>query len=82
MTRKETKKSQLEQEGWERRFTIEEYRVNEYLELYESLDLEVRVEPVVPGEMEGCVECFKKDCEKYRIIYTRPKRHTIPPQKI
>lgn len=67
------KKSRLEEEGWEKKFTIEENRVNEYVELYESLDQEVRVEPVVPGEMEGCAECFKADCDNYRIIYTRSK---------
>lgn len=53
------------------KFTIEEHRVDEYVELYKSLNQEVRVEPVVPGEMEGCTECFKVDCNKYRIIYTR-----------
>lgn len=70
-----TKKSQLEKEGWEKKFTIEEHRVDEYAELYKSLNQEVRVEPVIPGEMEGCAECFKKDCSTYRIIYTRPKQY-------
>ena len=71
---KNSKKSQLEKEGWERRFTIEEHRVKEYIELYEELNQEVRAEPVVPGEMEGCAECFKADCDKYRIIFTREKK--------
>ncbi|MFX0183423.1 MAG: hypothetical protein ACFE95_10115 [Candidatus Hodarchaeota archaeon] len=71
-----TKMTQLEKEGWERKFTIEEHRVDEYRELYESLDQEVRVEPVVPSEMEGCTECFKVECDKYRTIYTRSKQHT------
>ena len=68
--------SQLEKEGREKKFTIEEHRVEEYKELYESLDQEVRVDPVVPGEMEGCAECFKDDCDKYRVIYTRLKKVT------
>ena len=67
------KKFQLDKEGWERKFTIEEYRVNEYVELYKSLNQDVRVEPVVPGEIEGCTECFKDDCNKFRVIYTRAK---------
>ncbi|MFX0210786.1 MAG: hypothetical protein ACFFDT_32705 [Candidatus Hodarchaeota archaeon] len=71
-----TKRSQLEKEGWERKFTIEEHRVNEYVELYKSLNQEVRVEPVAPGEMEGCAECFKADCIKFRVIYTRVKEVT------
>ena len=70
------RKSQLEKKGWEKKFTIEEHRVEEYIELYESLDQEVRVEPVVPGEMEGCAECFKADCDKYRVIFTRLKKVT------
>ncbi|MFX1282562.1 MAG: hypothetical protein ACFFB5_02870 [Promethearchaeota archaeon] len=68
---KNTEQSRLEKEGWERKFTIETHRVNEYVELYKSLNQEVRVEPVVPGEMEGCAECFKADCNKFRVIYTR-----------
>ncbi|MFX0124399.1 MAG: hypothetical protein ACFFAE_12225 [Candidatus Hodarchaeota archaeon] len=73
---KKTKRTQLEREGWEKKFTIEEHRVNEYVELYKSLNQEVRVEFVVPGEIEGCSECFKADCDKYRIIYTRGKEVT------
>lgn len=73
---KKAKKFQLENEGWEKKFTIEEYRVNEYVELYKSLNQEVRVEPVIPGEMEGCAECFKADCAKFRVIYTRVKKVT------
>ena len=68
------KRNQLEKEGWIKKFTIEEYRVNEYVELYESLDQEVRVEPVIPSEMEGCNECFKVECSNYRVIYTRRLR--------
>ena len=64
----------LEEKGWERKFIIEEHRVNEYVELYESLDQEVRVEPVIPSEIEGCSECFKAECTNYRVIYTRNPR--------
>jgi hypothetical protein len=68
-------KAQLEKEGWVKKFTIEEHRVDEYKELYESLGQEVRVESVVPSEIEGCAECFKVECEKYRTIFTRSKNH-------
>ncbi|MFQ6123973.1 MAG: hypothetical protein ACE5R6_05115 [Candidatus Heimdallarchaeota archaeon] len=72
----EPKRPQLEKEGWTRQFTIEEHRVSEYVELYESLGHEVRVEPVEPSdlEMEECQACYAADCEKYRTIYTRPKQ--------
>ncbi|MFX0050180.1 MAG: hypothetical protein ACFE8U_02705 [Candidatus Hermodarchaeota archaeon] len=69
------KRSQLEKEGWEKKFTIEEHRIEEYKELYESLGQEVKVESVVPSEIEGCIECFKVECEKYRTIYTRPRKN-------
>jgi hypothetical protein len=61
----------MEKEGWVRKFTIEENRVEEYRELYESLGQEVMVKTVDPGEIDGCVECFKVECDKYRTIYTR-----------
>ena len=68
-----TKKYQLEKEGWERKFTIEEHRVLEYAELYESLGLEIRIESVVPSEREECQVCYETECNKYRTIYTRSK---------
>ena len=73
-TSNNSKKSRQEKEGWVKKFTIEEHRVDEYKELYESLGQEVKVELVVPSEIEGCAECFKADCEKYRTIYTRSKK--------
>jgi len=69
-----TKRSLLEKEGWTRQFTIEEHRVSEYVEVYESLGHEVRVEPVVPGEMGECQTCYAAECDKYWTIYTRPKQ--------
>ncbi|MFX1254639.1 MAG: hypothetical protein ACFFCZ_23710 [Promethearchaeota archaeon] len=72
-----TRKSQLEEEGWTRQFTIEEHRVSEYVELYESLGYEVRVEPVVPGEKDECQVCYETECNKYRTIYTRSKQREV-----
>ncbi|MHA2364299.1 MAG: hypothetical protein ACXAC7_10100 [Candidatus Hodarchaeales archaeon] len=70
-----SKRTQLEAEGWTRKFTIEELRVNEYKELYESLELEVHIESVIPNELEEekCQICYEAECNKYKIIYTRPK---------
>jgi len=70
-TQEKTKR--LEENGWVKKFTIEEPRVKEYVELYESLGQEVRVESVVPSEMEGCNECYLVECNKYKVIYTRKK---------
>jgi hypothetical protein len=65
---------EMEAQGWTRQFTIEVERADEYVELYESLGNEVRVEPVTPEllEPEECTACILAAREKYRIIYTRP----------
>jgi hypothetical protein len=70
------KAKKLEEDGWVKKFTIEKPRVREYIELYESLGQEVRIESVVPSEIEGCNECFKGECNKYKVIYTRKKQHS------
>ena len=68
--------SQLEKDGWVKKFTIEESRVKEYVELYESLGQEVCIESVDPNEIEGCNECYLAECNKYKVIYTRKKQQT------
>ena len=42
----------LRGKDWERGFTVEEHRVSEYVELYESIGYEVRVEAATPDEQE------------------------------
>ncbi len=56
---------------WERGFTIEENRVKEYVELYESIGYEVRVEPATPEEINDCQVCFKADFDNLRTIYIK-----------
>ena len=58
-------------EGWERQFSIEEHRLSEYVELYESLGYEVRVEAMIPDEKEECQECIQAEFDNLRTIYTR-----------
>ena len=60
---------------WERGFTIEENRVSEYVELYESIGYEVRVEPATPNEEEECQNCFKADFNNLRTIYIKRKKN-------
>ena len=65
---------ELEKGGWERRSIVDEPRVRELVDLYESLGFETHIEPVRPEEMVGeCTECFEVDCQKYKAIYTRSK---------
>ncbi|MFX0038517.1 MAG: hypothetical protein ACFFCY_06900 [Promethearchaeota archaeon] len=56
---------------WERGFTVEENRVAEYVELYESIGYEVRVEAATPDEQEDCQECFKADFDNLRTIFIK-----------
>ena len=65
---------ELEAQGWTRQFTIEAGRADEYVELYEEMGNEVRVEPVTPDLMvaEECATCLLAACDRYVIIYTRP----------
>ncbi len=60
---------------WERGFTVEENRVNEYVELYESIGYEVRVEPATPDEIEDCQVCFKADFNNLRTIYIKRNKN-------
>ena len=65
----------LASQGWVRQFTIDADRVDEYIELYEELGEEVRIEPLTPDLMvnEECTTCILNECEKYVIIYTRTR---------
>ena len=60
---------------WLRRSIIDNERVSEQVEMYESIGFEVMVKDVVPGQLpqEYCKECFIANPEKYKIIYTRKK---------
>ena len=70
---KEIKVQEIPPRGkdWERGFTVEERRVKEYVELYESIGYEVRVEPATPNEVEECQVCFKADFNNLRTIYIK-----------
>jgi hypothetical protein len=74
-----TREDELTRSGWERKFVTCEPRLSEMAELYESLGLEVLLEPLPPKEElqsgnceeSGCTVCFDVDREKYRVIFTR-----------
>ena len=60
---------------WERRNIIDNDRVSEQVEMYESIGFEVMVKDVDPEQLpeEYCKECFITTPEKYKILYTRKK---------
>ena len=78
---KEKKKDEKKQDipirgkDWEKGFTVEEHRVDEYVELYESIGYEVRVEPATPDEQEECQTCFKADFDNLRTIYIKRSKN-------
>lgn len=64
----------LAAEGWQRRFTVDEERAKEVVELYAQLGYEVRAEPVVPDvAADDCHACQSFVALRLRTIYTRKK---------
>jgi len=62
-------------EGWERRFTADEQRTKEVVELYTQLGYEVRTEPVRAEELDDdCQDCQSVVSVYFRTIYTRKKK--------
>jgi hypothetical protein len=73
-----TKGEELLKEGWTKQFCASGSRIQEAAELYESMGLEVHLEPLREEDL-GCSECLQGpfgafgDCA---VIYTRPKGKT------
>lgn len=62
-------------EGWERRFTADEQRTKEVMELYAKLGYEVRAEPVRAEELDDdCQDCRTVVSVHFRTIYTRKRK--------
>ena len=68
--------AELERQGWMRRFVADEPRLREIVELYKSIGYEVRLMPAVFDQIsKECRKCSPyKDRDKYKTIYTRPKK--------
>ena len=74
MSRKKSRREQLESEGWTRQFIATEPRLSDAKEAYEEMGLEVRFEPVDLDDLnQECTNCLEMD-EGCRVIYTRPKK--------
>jgi hypothetical protein len=65
-----TREEELNKQGWEKRFTMDEPRLSEMAEQYKELGFEVLLEPVDTSS-EECTSCITASSEKYRTIYTR-----------
>lgn len=66
---------ELEKQGWIKRTIIDEPRLSEIVDEYESLGFEVRLEPVDTDEMdEGCRRCYGNNAARFRTVYVRKKQ--------
>lgn len=71
---KTNREEDLEKKGWQRRTTLDNIRLTEIIELYESLGFEVLLEPVQPKNFGvKCSNCYLADCDKFTILYIRKK---------
>jgi len=61
--------------GWVRRCILDNHKVSERVEMYESIGFEVMVKDVVPEQLpeEYCKTCYISNPEKYKILFTRNK---------
>ncbi|HEY6944055.1 MAG TPA: hypothetical protein VI431_02865 [Candidatus Acidoferrum sp.] len=61
-------------QGWQRRFTADEQRIQEVVELYKQLGYEVRIEPVTTENLQdGCHDCQASSAIQLFTIYTRKR---------
>lgn len=67
------RREELEQQGWELKFTAKEPRLSEYVRMYEELGMEVLVEPMEedPGQCQVCYGC---SLDEYKVVFTRPRQ--------
>lgn len=68
-----TREEELQKEGWEKRFTMDEPRLSEMAQQYRELGFEVLLEPIDPSS-EECTVCITANLDRYRTLYTRRKR--------
>lgn len=66
-----TRRVELEEAGWTFRFVADEPRLGEAVESYESLGMEVLLDPV-RADSDECAACLKNCFDRCKAIYTRP----------
>ena len=64
----------LKAAGWTRQNTIDEPRLSELVKMYEASGFEVHLEPLDLDETKECDECMRREPERFKTIYTRPKK--------
>lgn len=61
----------LEESGWTRRYVGAPPQLDDQVELYESLGLEVRLEPVEPADLADLCAGCSLATSLFRVVYTR-----------
>ncbi|MFA6572178.1 MAG: hypothetical protein WCT77_13200 [Bacteroidota bacterium] len=56
---------------WEKKNITDESRLNDFVEQYESLGFEVKVEDYLADCSSDCNECMIETLEKFKVIYTK-----------
>jgi len=67
------REEELRKEGWEKRFIMDEPRLSEAVAQYKEIGFEVLLEPVDTSS-EECTSCMTAFSDRYKTIYTRPKK--------
>jgi len=57
--------------GWEKRGVYDDPKLTQIVETYEDLGFLVRLGPFQPEIKAGCIKCFKKNPDKYKVVYTK-----------
>jgi NifB/MoaA-like Fe-S oxidoreductase len=66
---------ELEKQGWVKRTTIDEPRLSEIIEEYESLGFEVHLEPVKLEDLdEKCRSCYVNNVDRIKTVYVRKRK--------
>jgi hypothetical protein len=64
------REEELQKQGWEKRFIMDELRLSEAVAQYREIGFEVLLDPVDPAS-EECTSCLT---DRYKTVYTRPKK--------
>jgi len=63
----------LHAEGWKQQFSTSGERLQEALENYQALGLEVKTVPLKELNCGGCTLCFDNDADETMMIFTRAR---------
>ena len=67
------REEKLKNQGWTKRFTVDEPRLSEATAEYEEIGFEVLLEPVDISS-EECTACMSGPTNRYKTIYTRLRK--------